>query len=345
MDALDNRKKKILKTVIKTYLETGEPVGSRTISKMNELNVSPATIRNEMADLEEMGYLIQPHTSSGRIPTDKGYRFYVDELMEEKEQRQAARYDFMNARMDRVENVLENMAKMLAANTNYAAMIAAPRFVNNEVKLIQLSRLDARHLIAVIVVEGNAISNKVIPIDAPVSNEDLLKLNVLLNSALQGKTLDDITLKLMRELNSQAGEYSTVVANVLQAVSDAISESRTDQPEVYTSGTTNIFKYPELAESSSARDILTTFEDKKEMLDLFSVHEQQDGNGIQVYIGNETPIRSMKNCSVVTATYDLGKGLTGTIGIVGPKRMDYDHVFGTLRSLMEQLDSVYHKNV
>ena len=345
MDALDNRKKKILKTVIKTYLETGEPVGSRTISKMNELSVSPATIRNEMADLEEMGYLIQPHTSSGRIPTDKGYRFYVDELMEEKEQGQAARYVFMNARMDRVENVLENMAKMLAANTNYAAMIAAPRFVNNEVKLIQLSHLDARHLIAVIVVEGNAISNKVIPIDAPVSNEDLLKLNVLLNSALQGKTLDDITLKLMRELNSQAGEYSTVVANVLQAVSDAISESRTDQPEVYTSGTTNIFKYPELAESSSARDILTTFEDKKEMLDLFSEHEQQDGNGIQVYIGNETPIRSMKNCSVVTATYDLGKGLTGTIGIVGPKRMDYDHVFGTLRSLMEQLDSVYHKNV
>ena len=344
MDALDNRKKKILKTVIKTYLETGEPVGSRTISKMNELNVSPATIRNEMADLEEMGYLIQPHTSSGRIPTDKGYRFYVDELMEEKEQSRTDRYDFMNARMDRVENVLENMAKMLAANTNYAAMIAAPRYVNNEVKLIQLSHLDAKHLIAVIVVEGNAISNKVIPVDAQVSNEDLMKLNVLLNSALQGKTLDDITMKLIRELNSQAGEYSTVVASVLQAVADSISETRSDQPEVYTSGTTNIFKYPELAESSSARDILTTFEDKKEMLDLFSNHEQQENNDIRVYIGNETPIRSMKNCSVVTATYDLGKGLTGTIGIVGPKRMDYDHVFGTLRSLMEQLDSVYHRN-
>ena len=112
---------------------------------------------------------------------------------------------------------------------------------------------------------------------------------------------------------------------------------------IFTSGTTNIFKYPELAESANAQEILTTFEDKKEMLSLFSEHEQEEA-GIRVYIGNESPIRSMKNCSVVTATYDLGKGLTGTIGIVGPKRMDYDHVFGTLRSLMEQLDSVYHKN-
>ena len=343
MDALDNRKKKILKTVIKTYLETGEPVGSRTISKMNELNVSPATIRNEMADLEELGYLIQPHTSSGRIPTDKGYRFYVDELMEEKERTQTSRYDFMNERMDRVENVLERMAKMLAANTNYAAMIAGPRYVNNEIKLIQLSHLDAKHLIAVIVVEGNAITNKVIPVNVSVSNEDLMKLNVLLNSALQGKAIDEISLKLIRGLTAQAGDYSAVVASVLEAVGDSISETQDAGPEVFTSGTTNIFKYPELAESANAQEILTTFEDKKEMLSLFSEHEQED-NGIRVYIGNESPIRSMKNCSVVTATSDLGKGLTGTISIVGPKRMDYDHVFGTLRSLMEQLDSVYHKN-
>ncbi len=338
---LDNRKMRILKSIIQTYLETGEPVGSRTISKLDDLNVSSATIRNEMADLEEMGLITHPHTSAGRIPTDKGYRLYVDELMEEKEHEILNFKDFMMQRMDHVDNVLKRMAKMLAANTNYTTMISGPRYTDNELKLIQLSRLDSAHLIAVIVVEGNAIRNKVIPVETRVSDEELLRLNILLNSALQGKTLDDITLTLIKRLKEQAGDYSGVVGSVLEAVADAITDSRDEQPEVYTSGATNIFRYPELSEDNRASEILTAFEEKDEILDLLN-RNREDSGAIRVYIGHESPIRSMQDCSVVTANYELGKGLRGSIGIIGPKRMDYEHVVGTLRTLMEQLDHIYN---
>ena len=337
---LDQRKLIILKSIVRTYLETGEPVGSRTISKLEGLGVSPATIRNEMADLEEMGLIVQPHTSAGRIPTDKGYRLYVDELMDEQSREILDMQEFMNRRMDRVENILKRMAKMLAANTQYTTMISGPRYTKNEVKLIQLSHLDAGHIVAVVVVEGNEIRNRIIPTDVNVTNEDLLRLNILLNSALQGKSLDDITLSLVHQLKAQSGDYSEVVGSVLEAVADVITESCGEQPELYTSGATNIFRYPELSESDNARDLLTTLEEKEELLDFFSEREQT-GSGIRVYIGNESPIQAMQNCSVVTANYELGKGLRGTIGIIGPKRMDYEHVVGTLKTLMERLDDIY----
>ncbi|MBR6406463.1 MAG: heat-inducible transcription repressor HrcA [Lachnospiraceae bacterium] len=339
---LDERKMKILRAIIRTYLDTGEPVGSRTISKDAELNVSSATIRNEMSDLEELGLIVQPHTSAGRIPTDAGYRLYVDELMEEKERAVMDVRDVLGHRMDRIENTLQTMAKFLARNTNYATMISGPRYTENELRLVQLSRLDSRHLVTVIVMEGNLVRNKVIEIESPVSDNEILKLNVLLNSALQGKTLDNITLTLIRRLKEQAGDYSGVVGSVLEAVADAISESSEEQPDVYTSGATNIFKYPELSDGSKASGILTTFEDKDQLLNLMSLPDKTDGS-IQVYIGKETPIQSMQDCSIVTANYELDKGIRGTIGIVGPKRMDYEHVVGTLKTLMEQLDDIYHK--
>ena len=339
---LDERKMKILRCIIRTYLDTGEPVGSRTISKDADLNVSSATIRNEMADLEELGLIVQPHTSAGRIPTDAGYRLYVDELMDEKERAVMDVRDVLGQRMDRIENTLQTMAKFLAKNTNYATMISGPRYTENELRLIQLSRLDSRHLVAVIVVEGNVVRNRVIEIESPVSDNEILKLNVLLNSALQGKTLDSITLMLIRQLKEQAGDYSGVVGSVLEAVADSISESSEEQPNVYTSGATNIFKYPELSEGSKASGILTTFEDKEQLLDLMNMPDKKDGS-IQVYIGKETPIQSMQDCSIVTANYELEKGIRGTIGIVGPKRMNYEHVVGTLKTLMEQLDDIYHK--
>lgn len=340
---LDSRKMIILKTIIKTYLETGEPVGSRTISKEAELNLSSATIRNEMADLEEMGLIIQPHTSAGRIPTDQGYRLYVDELMEEKTREIGDFKDFINARMDQVDTMLKRMAKILASNTNYATMISAPRYTDNELKLIQLSRLDSGHIVAVIVVEGNFVKNTIIDTEMPISNNEILQLNVLLNSALQGKTLNDITLSLVRALKDQAGEYSEVIGPVIEAVMDTITESKQAKPEIYMSGTTNIFKYPELTEGTRASDLISTFEERDPLLELVSDRPDTD-HQIQVYIGQETPVMTMRDCSVVTANYELGKGMRGTIGIIGPKRMDYERVVSTLKTVMSELDRIYHDN-
>ena len=341
-DGLSDRKLKILHAIIQNYLETGEPVGSRTISKYTDLNLSSATIRNEMADLEEMGYIIQPHTSAGRIPSDKGYRLYVDMLMEEKEHELNEMQEQMLEKADKMEQLLKQAAKVLANSTNYATMVSTPRNSANRIKFIQLSMVDDEQIIAVIVLGGNVIKNKIIDIEEPISNENLLKLNMLLNTTLNGMSIEEINLGLIARLKEQAGIHSQVIGNVLDAVADAIQID--EEMQIYTSGATNIFKYPELSDKQSAQEIISAFEEKQQLTELVTRTLSQDENtGIQVYIGDETPVQNMKDCSVVTATYELGDGMKGTIGIIGPKRMDYEHVLKSMKRLQNELDQMFHK--
>ena len=342
-ETLGERKLKILHAIIQNYLETGEPVGSRTISKYSDLKLSSATIRNEMSDLEEMGYIIQPHTSAGRIPSDKGYRFYVDQIMQEKDNEVTEVKQMMIQRVGRVELMLKKMAQVLAANTNYAAMISGPQYHQNKLKFIQLSRVDEHKILVVTVVEGNIVKNTIVHVDAPISDEEILNLNILLNSSLNGLTIEEINLGVISRLKEQAGLHSQVVDLVLNEVAEAIKADEEDL-QVYTSGATNIFKYPELSDGEKASRLLGTFEQKDLLKDLITeVNDKEDenGTGIQVYIGDEMPLQSMKDCSIVTANYELGEGLRGTIGIIGPKRMDYEKVVRTLKNLMTQLDETF----
>ena len=358
-EQLDERKVKILKAIIKNYLETGEPVGSRTISKFTDMKLSSATIRNEMADLEELGYIVQPHTSAGRIPTDKGYRLYVDDMMSEKEQNITNREnevavkeqelssmkDMLGEKVEKVEELLQNVAKVLAKDTNYATMVTTPKVTGNKLKFVQLSQLEANKILAVIVMEGNLIRNKVITVSEDLSQENLLKLNILINTTLTGLTLEQMNLSIVSKMENQAGEHINLVKEVLDAIVDTISSA--DDLKIYTSGATNIFKYPELSDSTKASELIYALEEKQSLSDLVvdddnSVDEQDSSsnNGIQVYIGNET----MKDCSVVTATYELQDGMKGTIGIIGPKRMDYEKVVETLKNMRTQLDDVFKKS-
>lgn len=341
---LDDRKRKILKAIIRTYLETGEPVGSRTISKDTDLKLSSATIRNEMSDLEEMGYILQPHTSAGRIPSDMGYRLYVDELMQEKEKEVSMIQEMMIEKTDRMEKVLKQVVRILASNTNYATMITGPTYHHNKVKFIQLSKVNESQILAVIVVEGNLVKNQIIDLKEPIDDEQILKLNLLLNTQLNGLSIDQINLGMIKKLKEQAGVHSSVVSEVLDAVAMAIAVDEEEVP-VYTSGATNIFKYPELADSSRASELISALEDKKELVEMIkdTVAEGEESTGIQVYIGSESPLQTMKDCSVVTASYDLGEGMKGTIGIIGPKRMDYENVVDNLKTLKVQLDSIFNK--
>lgn len=362
-EQLDERKVKILKAIIKNYLETGEPVGSRTISKFTDMKLSSATIRNEMADLEELGYIVQPHTSAGRIPTDKGYRLYVDDMMSEKEQNITNREnevavkeqelssmkDMLGEKVEKVEELLQNVAKVLAKDTNYATMVTTPKVTGNKLKFVQLSQLEANKILAVIVMEGNLIRNKVITVSEDLSQENLLKLNILINTTLTGLTLEQMNLSIVSKMENQAGEHINLVKEVLDAIVDTISSA--DDLKIYTSGATNIFKYPELSDSTKASELIYALEEKQSLSDLVvdddNSVDEQDGssnNGIQVYIGNETPIESMKDCSVVTATYELQDGMKGTIGIIGPKRMDYEKVVETLKNMRTQLDDVFKKS-
>lgn len=345
---LDERKKQILYAVIKTYLETGEPVGSRTISKYAELKVSPATIRNEMSDLEELGYLMQPHTSAGRIPSDKGYRFYVDRMLEEKEKEVEERErevnemkDILIEKADKVERLLKNVAKSLAVNTNYATMISAPSSNTNKIKFIQLSKLDGLKILAVIVSEGNIIKNQIIGVREELDDETILKLNLLLNTNLNGLSVDEINLGMISKMKEQAGVHSDIVSEVIDAVAEVIRPD--EDTQIYTSGTNNIFKYPELADNSKASEIISAFEEKHQLSEIINESMSMDegtNKPIKVYIGEESPVSNMKDCSVVTATYELGEGMKGTIGIIGPKRMDYDKVVGTLRSITRELKNL-----
>ena len=336
---LDERKVKILNAIIKNYLETGEPVGSRTISKYTDLNLSSATIRNEMSDLEDLGYIVQPHTSAGRIPSDKGYRFYVNNLIAEKDKEVADMQEWMIEKTEKMESLLKNVAKTLANNTQYATLVSAPSVVSNRLKFVQLSAVDEHQVLSVVVMDGNIVKNKIITVDKPLDNETMLKLNMLLNTNLNGLTVNEINLALITKLKEQAGIHDEIIAQVLDTVAETITEG--DDLQVYTSGATNIFKYPELADSKKASELLTTFEEKQSLMEL--LNDSTDGNentGIQVYIGDESPISTMQDCSIVTATYELGDGVKGTIGIVGPKRMDYENVVDNIKSLKGQLDKL-----
>ena len=362
---LDERKVRILKAIVSNYLETGEPVGSRTISKLADMNVSPATIRNEMSDLEEMGYILQPHTSAGRIPSDKGYRFYVDNLMkvkseevvrqnemmvyvdsimadreEEKAGDQEERENLLQ-RVDKLEKLLKQVAKVLAANTQYATLVTMPQY-NNTVKFIQLSQVDETTLLAVIMVDGNIVKNKLIKTTYSLKNEEILKFNILLNTFLQGASLEDINLELIQTMKLQAGEYAEILETIFQGIMEAIHEA--DDLKVYTSGTTNVLKYPELANSSSAEKLLGTLEDIEDK-EEFAKHVEdviQQDSDIQILIGQENSDENLKDCSLVTATYKMPEGAKGTIGIIGPKRMDYKKVVTMLKELTGELDDIFN---
>ena len=322
---LQDRKMKILQAIIRNYLETGEPVGSRTISKYTDLKLSSATIRNEMADLEEMGLIMQPHTSAGRIPTDAGYRLYVDNMLGTERRQVEDMKSLLLQKQDRLENLLQQVAKLLAANTNYASMISSPVMKQNKIKFIQLSQVDEDSILAVIVLEGNLIRNRVIPVDGLLDAEQMLRLNMLLNTNLCGLPIEEITLGLIESIKRDAGIHTQIVNDVFDAAAEIVRKE--EDLKIYTSGANNIFRYPELADHRKASEIISDFESTE--------------TGIQVYIGNEMPVASMRDCSVVTATYDLGDGMKGTVGIIGPRRMDYERVVNVLQHIMGQLDDLY----
>ncbi len=337
---LQDRKMKILQAIIRNYLETGEPVGSRTISKYTDLRLSSATIRNEMADLEEMGLIMQPHTSAGRIPTDAGYRLYVDNMLSSERRQVDEMKSVLLERQDRLENLLQQVAKLLAANTNYASMISSPMVRQNKIKFIQLSQVDEDSILAVIVLEGNLIRNRVIHVDQPLDAEQMLKLNMLLNTNLCGLPVEEITLGLIESIKRDAGIHTEIVSDVFDAAAEIVRKE--DDLKIYTSGANNIFRYPELADHRKASEIISDFEEKQALTSIVQESlADNSGTGIQVYIGGEMPVSSMRDCSVVTATYDLGDGMKGTVGIIGPRRMDYERVVDVLSHIMRQLDDLY----
>lgn len=340
---LNERKQKILEAIIRNYMETGEPVGSRTVSKYTDLNLSSATIRNEMSDLEEMGYILQPHTSAGRIPSDKAYRLYVDTILQRKDEEVSEMKELMVEKADKIDLLLQQVAKLLAQNTNYTSMVTKPKYQHKRIKFIQLNQMSERQLLVIVVLDNNHVSNKFINLMTDADENVIAQMNFLMNTALTGLDFTEINMAIMQQIKEKAGEYGELASSILDCISEVMTEE--DDSEIYTSGATNILKYPELSDKEKMTVLLSTFEEKQ-MLSAWANDEPPEDDkehGIQVYIGEESPVESMKDCSVVTATYRIKEGVYGKIGIVGPKRMDYEKVVGTLENCMQQLDDIFKK--
>lgn len=340
---LNERKQKILEAIIRNYMETGKPVGSRTVSKYTDLNLSSATIRNEMSDLEEMGYILQPHTSAGRIPSDKAYRLYVDTILQRKDEEVSEMKELMVEKADKIDLLLQQVAKLLAQNTNYTSMVTKPKYQHKRIKFIQLNQMSERQLLVIVVLDNNHVSNKFINLMTDADENVIAQMNFLMNTALTGLDFTEINMAIMQQIKEKAGEYGELASSILDCISEVMTEE--DDSEIYTSGATNILKYPELSDKEKMTGLLSTFEEKQ-MLSAWANDEPPEDDkehGIQVYIGEESPVESIKDCSVVTATYRIKEGVYGKIGIVGPKRMDYEKVVGTLENCMQQLDDIFKK--
>lgn len=327
----DERKESILKAIIKTYLDTGEPVGSRTLSKLLDIKLSPATIRNEMSDLEELGYIEQLHASGGRIPSTKGYRYYVDNLIMEKNREMQSIKTEMFERVDKLENMLKSLVQTIASNTNYPALISGPSIDNNKIKYVQLSSLDTNKLLAVLVAEGNIIKTFIIDIEKEIKAKDIINLSVSLNDLITGRAIGEMysgdILKEAKKLKDSN------IDRILSTIKKSLNDEKTDN-QIYTFGADKFFKYKEFTNNENVKQLVGAFENKNELAELVNEISNEDNTGIKVYIGDEAPVESMKDCSVVSLKCDFGNGMKGTIGVVGPKRMDYEKVLNTLKNVM-----------
>lgn len=334
---LSERKIKILQAIINDYIETAEPVGSRTISKKYDLGISSATIRNEMSDLEELGLIVQPHLSAGRIPSDKGYRLYVDELMQYKELKAyqiKILEEVIESSINKIDELMKETAKVVALLTNYTTMVSKPNTNKIRLKHIQLVPLDKNSIIFVSVTDTNVIKHYILNLAKVPEENMLMKLSSMLNQYLIGLTLEEITLPLIQKLKYQLGNYNEMLTPILDCITDVIQKQDT---EVSLSGTKNILEYPEFNDVSKAKVLFQTFEEN----DILNEIVNKEGIGkIQITIGDENSIHEIKECSIIKTTYTTGDKQLGTIGIIGPTRMDYAQVVSMLSYISKNIDEV-----
>ena len=327
---MDDRKRKILQAIIDDYIDTAEPIGSRTIARKHELGLSSATIRNEMADLEEMGFLAQPHTSSGRIPSDKGYRLYVDQLMQvhdlntdEIEKIKAA----MEMRINELSQLIRLASAVLSRFTKYTSMAMTPQLKTSTIKAIQVVPIETGKAMVIVVTNAGIVRNNLVKISESVQPDMLIMISNVMNKKLSGLTVEQVNVRIIKELEREAGIPGEILLPILQGAADLIEGI--DNPEVYIDGTTNIFNHPEFRDIVKARDFMKLLDEKVSLSKL--LFDSIESGGITVKIGSENDITGIQDCSLVTANYNIADTFIGSIGIIGPTRMEYPKVISSMK--------------
>ncbi|ABQ24425.1 heat-inducible transcriptional repressor HrcA [Geotalea uraniireducens] len=321
---LSDRGKQILEAIIEDYIVTAEPVGSRTITRRHPLSLSPATVRNVMADLEEMGFLVSPHTSAGRIPTDKAYRFYVNSLLAVKnigrdEQEEIVRRCSLAGKD--IGEVLKETSRMLSATSHYMGIVMAPRFDSNVFRHMEFVKLGSRRILAILVSQNGTVQNRIIEADEDVSAADLTRMSNYLNELLQGLTIAQVRHRLIEEMQSEKARYDLLLARALALSSKTLDE---EDAQVFIEGQVNILEQPEFADVGRMKDIFRTFEKKSAILELLD--RAMAAEGVQIFIGSESHLSEMPGMSLITSTYVTGQNTLGVLGVIGPTRMGYAKV-------------------
>jgi heat-inducible transcriptional repressor len=339
---LDPRKELILKVVTDDYIESAEPVGSRTIARKYNLGLSPATIRNEMADLEENGYLQQPHISAGRIPSHQGYRYYVDSLMKQqalnKKELQVIQSCINNLTMDldELDLLLQQTVKVLAQITRYPSLMLGPKLQPSVFTHVQLIPLNEHNILVLVVTNMGVIENKLITVDVPVSQMDLDRISYVLNKKLRGKTFDKLKTSFISELREEMEVHDSLFHKAIHLLLRTL-ESR-DKDRIYLDGIINILDHPEFKELEKFKSLMEMMDEEES---IYRMLEKTSGHqGLQISIGEEIEEEAFQQCSVVTATYEIGGKVVGTIGVLGPTRMDYGHVVAVVDFVSHYLSKV-----
>lgn len=340
MDSLSDRQMQILQAIILNYLETAEPVGSRTISRRSPLGLSSATIRNEMADLEELGFIVQPHTSAGRIPSSKGYRLYVDSLLRSEriptEDETRVVSAMLKRKSQQLDAVLREIGELLSVITRYPTVVTMPNMNRTKLKHLQLIPVDEHSAVLMIVTDGNVVRNHMLSMDHALSQEEADRLSNVMNHNLQGLAMEEINLPVIQKLRRELGVEQEIVTSLLDAIQSTVEYA--SDAEMYTAGTTNILDFPEFSDVQSARALMEVFHKKDEMLSTIrSTHPTRLSHNLRITIGKENELTAMQECSVITTTYTVGGDNKGTISVIGPVRMDYGKVISTLGSMMTDL--------
>jgi heat-inducible transcriptional repressor len=337
---LTDRQLLIFQVIVDDFIRSAQPIGSRSLSKKEDISFSSATIRNDMADLEELGFLEKTHTSSGRIPSEKGYRFYVDHLLApqklDQHDMQSVKSIFAE-RLYELEKIVQKSAKILSELTNYTSIVLGPAVRENKLKKIQIVPLNMETAIAIIVTDKGHVDNRMFHLPEGLDASDIEKMVNILNERLTGVPLEDLNEKIYKEVATLLRQHIRNYDSMLHTFADTLKIPSNEK--VFFGGRTNILSQPEFHDIEKVKSLLNMIEHEKSMYDLI----RKNPTGIHVKIGKENNNSAMENCSLITATYSVGEEQLGTIAILGPTRMEYSRVISLLQTISQDLTSVLTK--
>jgi len=339
---LDGRSREILKAIVLCHTKDAFPVGSRTITKNFNLGISPATVRNVMADLEELGYLSQPHTSAGRVPTEKAYRFYVDHLMgEEQAPDDRLLSDGVLPGIRSLPELLQETSRRLSSISHYAALVVTPRFLTGRFKQIDFIRLKKGEVMGISVTEDGQLQSRIFQTEEEFSQKQLNRISEHLNRLYSGLSLQEVRQKTLVQMQEMKNLYDHLMSQALGLAREAMADL--EEGDLYVEGTVNILDLPEFADLDTLKGLLRLFNEKVSMLRLLDTY--LEAGGVQVFIGSENHLLGLNPCSLVVSNYRRGDQVLGTLGVLGPIRMDYAKVIPLVDSTAKQLSQYLEEMV